>query len=229
MSLLSHAFQPLPFLFIGLALVASAVEPAPPLSPALPGWRYSEEELALKPIRLLAEQYSRLMTLDAAGLVVRTPGKNFATAAQLAEHKKIDGLARAAVWNEINILRPQVTALLVEPATKPLATPAIEMGEVIRQANELHQQIFKLVDSGKPMNSPEVLAIKGTLNRLTARHAELNGQTMEGIKGVLYALEEAKKAAGKAPSPAAPATSPAPITPATKSSKDKLPPGMTRK
>lgn len=231
MSLPSHRWHPLPLLFVGLSVAASAVEPAPPLNPALPGWHYSEEELALKPILLLDKHYSRLMALDAFGMELRTPGKNFATAEALAEHKKMDGLARAAVWNEISIVRPQVTALLAEPATKALATPAVEMHEVIRQADELYLQIFKLVDSGKPMNSPEVLAIKGTLNRLTARHAELSQQTMDGLKKVLNALDEAGEAGGKAPAPApaVPATSPATITPATKSSKDELPPGMTRK
>ena len=235
MSLLSHLLRPLPFCFIGLAAISSAEEPTLTLPPAPAGFQYTKEQLAVKPVGLLLQQYARLMKLDGEGLALRgqKEGKQPPTAAELAENRKTDAEKRAAAWKEINVLRLQVVPMLLDPETKALATPVVEMHEVTKQLNDLHRQAIELVDSGKSSKSPEVRAVLEKASPISTRNTELSLKTLTEMKRVVGELADAKAAAranpNASPAPAPATTQPGTITPAKKSSKNDLPPGMTRK
>lgn len=236
MSLLSHLLRPLPFCLIGLAAISSAEEPAPTLPPAPAGFKYTKEQLAVKPVGRLLQQYARLMKLDGEGLTLRgqKEGKLPPTAAELAENRKTDAEKRAAAWKEINVLRLEVVPMLLDPETKAIAAPVVELHEVAKQLNDLYQQVFTLTDSGKSSKSPEVRAILEKASPLATRQTELSLKTLTEMKRVVGELADAKAAARANPNPnpgpaPAPAANPGTITPAKKSSKNDLPPGMTRK
>jgi hypothetical protein len=233
MSLLSHLLRPLPVFFIGLAAMASAEEPAPspPARPPAPaGWQYTKEQLATKPVNLMLLHCSLLMQYNGDDLRLREQ-KTPPTAAELAEHRKASAAKRADSWKEINAVKESVTAVALDPETRFLGTSAVEIYEATRQIDSQMQQIFAKVDSGTPMDSPEERAMFVKMNPLLGPQEKRLRQTMDEVKRILHALADAKAAAKASPEPAptpAPAK-PGTITPAKKSSKDDLPPGMTRK
>ncbi|WP_035608477.1 hypothetical protein [Haloferula sp. BvORR071] len=235
MSLLSHLLRPVPFFFVALAAIASAAGQEPPPAPTLPpapaGWQYTKEQLAVKPVGLLLQQYSRLIKVNGEGLTLRNPknGKPPASAAELAEHRKTAAVERAAAWKEIHVLKPEVAAMLLDPETKALATPVIAMYEEAKQLDGLDQQIITLLDSGKSVKSPEVQTVIAKQKAVGTQYTELTLQTLTEMKRVVDGLADAKAAAKANPSPAPAPAKPGTITPAKKSSKDELPPGMTRK
>ncbi len=227
MSLLSR----LPYLFLGLALVLSSAaqstpSPAPAPAAAAGGRKFTAEQLAAKPVGALVKQCALIMKLDFDAYKLRdarspTPP----TAAEMVEHRKTDAAKRAAAWKEINAVQPAVANLLLDPQTKALATPAVEFYKATRQLNDLHQQLFPMLDSGKPESSREVQAIleKATpLAKLQSEQIKKAAGELKRVLGELTADAQARVDQGPAPAPAGPGS----ITPGKKESE--LPPGMTR-
>lgn len=249
MSLLSHLLRPIPLFFIGLAAIAAAEEPAPPPSPEQPpasaGWPYTKEQLAAKPLNVLHLNCGLLMKYNGEYIHLRRTNKNL-TAAEISEHKKKNMTQRFAAWKELRAVEPSLQALVLDPETKALGTAALEIYKANQELDSYFLLIFGKIDNGISQDDPEVQALARKVNPLIEPQEKRIRQQMDETKRILMELHDAKVAAGVIspmpipggrPAPAvAPAPTPAPapakpgtITPAKKSSKDELPPGMTRK
>ncbi len=240
MSLLCLLLHPVAIIYLGMATMAAAVEtpppatPAPqqPAAPAAPpaDWKYTKEQLAVKPANILVLNCALITKLEAEILHLGDPkAKDLPAAAERAEYRKEHDWKIAAAWKEIDAVKASVSAMSLDPESEAVATPAHQMGAATKVLSELNQKMIAIIDSGKPLDSPEIRALVAKARPVSAVQDDQGKRAIKEMRRVLGELAAAQNAAGKAGS--APAPAPAPekpgsITPGKK--EPELPPGMTR-
>lgn len=147
--------------------------------------------------------------------------------ADLVKFRKEHASKLGDAWSEIAKVRASVSAMSLDPETEVLATPAHQMHAATKVLSELNQKMIKILESGKPPDSPEVKAIVEKSKFVAAvreGEAEKANKEIMRVRGDVQGAKEAAAKAGPATAPTA--EKQGQIVPGKK--EPELPPGMTR-